>query len=265
MCFFFKLSNLDLVLGPGSEFVSHLTRKTRYSDVGLHLRCHKFFFTFLPLRLYNIVTTHTHTPHEDMSTCKFCQSSIPAAFFELRNHGRDPFCPSLGLFGRRCRNGRQEGPGCKQKLLYAVYMCTSTILMHGTRPAGVKRLGAEELARPAIGEMHASDDAFLAPICLQEEWRARVLVRFGTFVKDAVSKQVVENDATRKAQTYYYYYYYYYYYDYYYDYYYYYYYDYYDYYDYDYYYYYYNYNMCIRHVALHYNDLQAPPLSQQKK
>ena len=39
------------------------------------------FFTFLPLRLYNIVTTHTHTPHEDMSTCKFCQSSIPAAFF----------------------------------------------------------------------------------------------------------------------------------------------------------------------------------------
>lgn len=29
--------------------------------------------------------------------------------------------------------------------------------MHGTRPAGVKRLRGEELVRPSIGEMHASD------------------------------------------------------------------------------------------------------------
>ena len=72
--------------------------------------------------------------------------------FELENPARD-----LSAFGRRCRNGRQEGPGCKQKSLYAVYMCTRTILMHGTRPAGVKRLRAEELVRPSIGEMHASD------------------------------------------------------------------------------------------------------------
>ena len=121
------------------------------------------FFTFLPLRLYNIVTTHTHTPHEDMSTCKFCQSSIPAAFFWARKSRPWSLLSFAGFVWAPLSEWQAEGPGCKQKLLYAVYMCTSTILMHGTRPAGVKRLRAEELVRPAIGEMHASDERVPCP------------------------------------------------------------------------------------------------------
>ena len=39
------------------------------------------------------------------------------------------------------------------------------------------------------------------PICLQEERRAQVLERFGTFVKGALSKGLPENDATGEAQT----------------------------------------------------------------
>ena len=57
------------------------------------------------------------------------------------------------------------------------------------------------LCGPQLVKCTLRTHTFLAPICLQEELRARVLVRFGTFVKDAVSKGVAENDATREAQT----------------------------------------------------------------
>ena len=57
-------------------------------------------------------------------------------------------------FARAPLSEWQAGRGRMQT---KVYMCTSTVLMHGTRPAGVKRLRGMNLVRPSIGEMHASD------------------------------------------------------------------------------------------------------------
>ena len=41
---------------------------------------------------------------------------------------------------------------------------------------------------------------FFAPICLQEEDRARVLERFCAFIRGGLSKGLLENDVTREAR-----------------------------------------------------------------
>ena len=88
-----------------------------------------------------------------MLTWKCCQNSIPAAFFWARKSRPWSLLSSAG-FARAPLSEWQAGRARTQT---KVYMCTSAVLMHGTRPAGVKRLRGMDLVRPSIGEMHASD------------------------------------------------------------------------------------------------------------